>query len=66
MASKHLHDAPTNRKVRRVLCWELLDPFPSFSVFCRMNPLDPDLAGVRDPDALARLPYAERAAWQAL
>jgi hypothetical protein len=27
---------------------------------------DSDLAGVRDPDALARLPAAERVAWQAL
>jgi hypothetical protein len=27
---------------------------------------DIDLAGVRDPAALARLPAAERAAWQAL
>jgi tetratricopeptide (TPR) repeat protein len=27
---------------------------------------DPDLAAVRDPQALARLPEAERAAWQAL
>jgi tetratricopeptide (TPR) repeat protein len=27
---------------------------------------DPDLAGVRDPEALARLPDAERAAWQRL
>jgi hypothetical protein len=27
---------------------------------------DPDLAGVRDPDALARLPDAERPAWRAL
>ncbi len=28
--------------------------------------VDPDLAGVRDPDALAKLPEAERAAWKAL
>jgi tetratricopeptide (TPR) repeat protein len=27
---------------------------------------DPDLAGVRDPDALARLPESARAAWQSL
>jgi serine/threonine-protein kinase len=27
---------------------------------------DPDLAGLRDPDALARLPTAERAQWQGL
>src|SRR5262249_24085929 len=27
---------------------------------------DPDLAGVRDPDALAKLPETERAAWRAL
>jgi Flp pilus assembly protein TadD/serine/threonine protein kinase len=27
---------------------------------------DPDLAGVRDPDALARLPEAEQEAWRAL
>jgi hypothetical protein len=27
---------------------------------------DPDLAGVRDPAALAKLPPAERKAWEAL
>src|SRR5262249_48111777 len=27
---------------------------------------DPDLAGVREPDALAKLPEAERDAWHAL
>ena len=27
---------------------------------------DPDLAGVRDADALAKLPEAERAAWRSL
>ena len=27
---------------------------------------DPDLAGVRDPDPLARLPEAERIAWPSL
>ncbi len=28
--------------------------------------VDPDLSGVRDPEALAKLPEAERATWQAL
>jgi hypothetical protein len=28
--------------------------------------IDPDLAGVRDPEALAKLPEAEREEWQAL
>jgi hypothetical protein len=27
---------------------------------------DPDLAGVRDPEALAKLPEAEQAAWRSL
>jgi hypothetical protein len=30
------------------------------------RPIDTDLAGVRIRDALARLPAAERSAWQAL
>ncbi|HKM79351.1 MAG TPA: hypothetical protein VJY15_00115 [Candidatus Acidoferrum sp.] len=41
-------------------------PFPLFQRLLPHESLDPDLAGVRDPDALARLPYAERAAWQSL
>ena len=32
----------------------------------RLAPDDPDLKSVRDPDALAKIPTAERAAWQAL
>src|SRR5262249_20731283 len=45
------------------------DPAQARTAIVRVLPLwraDPDLAGVRDRDALAQLPEAEQAAWQSL
>jgi hypothetical protein len=53
-----------------VSAWGQLSTHPAWRPGIRRAlaawPTDPNLAGVRDPAELARLPEAERAAWQRL